>query len=105
MSDAWPELPYAEWRDTKKTLHMYLQIVGKFRLALSAPEPQWAHVALYVTPRGLNTSPIPHPNGVFDVDVDLVEHLVAVRTADGRVEQVRLEPKPVADFYAELMVA
>src|SRR2546421_1572404 len=105
MNDAWPELPYEAWRDTKQTLHMYLQMIGKLRLALSPPEPQWAHVPLYVTARGLNTSPIPHPNGVFDVDVDFVDHIVAVRTAAGESERIRLEPKSVADFYAELMSA
>ena len=101
----WPDLPYDEWRETKRTLQIFLQIVGKIRLVLSPPEPQWSHVTLYVTARGLNTSPIPHPNGVFDVDVDFVEHEVAVRTAGGRVERVKLEPKAVADFYAELMGA
>ena len=103
--NAWPELPYDAWRDTKQTLQMYLQIVGKLRLALSPMEPQWANVPLYVTARGLNTSPIPHPNGVFDVDVDFIDHVVAVRTTDGRTEGVRLEPRSVADFYAELMEA
>jgi hypothetical protein len=102
---SWPELPYGAWRDTKQTLQMYLQIVGKLRLALSPMEPQWANVPLYVTARGLNTSPIPHPNGVFDVDVDFIDHVVSVRTAQGLVEQVRLEPRTVADFYAELMGA
>lgn len=101
MSD-WPELPYAAWRETKQTLHMYLQVVGKLRLALSPPEPQWGHVPLYVTARGLTTSPIPHPAGIFDVDVDLVEHAVSVRTEAGAVERVRLEPRSVADFHAEL---
>ena len=105
MSEPWPELPYEAWRDTKQTLHMYLQILGKLRLALSPREPQWAHVTLYVTARGLNTSPLPHPNGVFDVDVDFIDHVVAVRTTDGRTEGVRLEPRSVADFYAELMEA
>jgi hypothetical protein len=102
---AWPELPYGAWRDTKQTLQMYLQIVGKLRLALSPMEPQWANVPLYVTARGLNTSPLPHPSGVFDVDVDFIDHVVSVRTTQGRVEQVRLEPRTVADFYAELMGA
>ncbi len=101
----WPELPYEAWRDTRHTLHMYLQIVGKLRLALAPMEPQWAQVPLYVTARGLNTSPIPHPNGVFDVDVDFVDHVVSVRTVAGAVEQIRLEPRTVADFYAELMGA
>lgn len=84
---------------------MELQIVGKLRLALAPMEPQWGQVPLHVTARGLNTAPIPHPNSVFDVDVDLIDHLVSVRTAEGRVERVRLEPKPVADFYAELVQA
>src|SRR5204863_131497 len=71
-TDRWPELPYEAWRDTKQTLHMYLQVVGKLRLALSPLEPQWGQVPLYLTARGLNTSPIPHPSGGFDVDVDFV---------------------------------
>jgi len=101
----WPELPYEAWRDTRDTLHMYLQVVGKVRLALAPMEPQWAQVPLYVTARGLNTSPIPHRNGVFDVDVDLVAHGVSVRTAAGAVERIALEPRTVADFYALLMGA
>ena len=101
----WPELPYEAWRDTRHTLHMYLQVVGKVRLALAPMEPQWGQVPLYVTARGLNTSPIAHPNGVFDVDVDLVDHVVAIRTAEGRVERVPLVPQTVADFYAALMAA
>jgi hypothetical protein len=103
--DEWPELPYEAWRDTKWTLHMYLQVIGKVRLALSPREPEWAHVALYVTARGLNTSPIPHPGGVFDIDVDFVDHVTSVRTAGGAVERVRLEPKTVAEFDQELMDA
>ena len=64
------------------------------RLALAPMEPQWGQVPLYVTARGLNTSPVAHPNGVFDVDVDLVDHVVAIRTAEGRVERVPLVPRP-----------
>src|SRR5205823_10043262 len=101
----WPALPYDEWKDTRDTLHMQLQVIGKVRLALSPLEPQWANVPLYLTGRGLSTSTIPHPSGeVFDIDVDLVVHRVAVRTRSGRVEHVRLQP-PVASFYAELMTA
>jgi hypothetical protein len=84
---------------------MYLQIIGKLRLALAPMEPEWGQVPLYVTARGLNTSPIPHPNDDFDVDVDLVDHTVSVRTTRGRDERVRLEPRTVAGFYAELMQA
>jgi hypothetical protein len=103
--EEWPELPYADWRDTRHTLHRYLQIIGKLRLALAPSEPQWGHVALYLTARGLHTSPIPHPRGVFDVDVDLVAHVVSFRTAVGGLERVPLEPRTVADFYAEAMKA
>ena len=103
--DAWPELPYEAWLPTRETLHRYVQIIGKVRLALAPMEPQWGQVPLYVTARGLNTSPIPHPAGVFDIDVDLIDHVVAVRTAWGSTERVQLEPRSVADFYVELMRA
>jgi hypothetical protein len=84
---------------------MYLQVIGKVRLALAPMEPQWGQVPLYVTARGLNTSPIPHPAGVFDIDVDLVAHEVSVRTAGGALGRIALEPRTVADFYRELMDA
>jgi hypothetical protein len=105
MATAWPELPYEAWSDTRDTLHLYLQVVGKVRLALAPMEPQWGQVPLYVTARGLHTSPIPHPRGVFDIDVDLVAHAVSVRTVEGAVERVDLEPRTVADFYALLLGA
>jgi len=101
----WPALPYAEWKDTRDTLHMQLQVVGKVRLALSPLEPQWANVPLYLTGRGLTTSTIPHPSGeVFDLDVDLVDHSATVRTGAGGVERVPRQA-PVAAFYADLMGA
>ena len=101
----WPALPYDEWKDTRDTLHMQLQVIGKVRLALSPFEPQWANVPLYLTGRGLWTSTIPHPSGeAFDIDVDLVDHRLAVRTGSGQVERVPLQP-PVASFYGELMAA
>jgi hypothetical protein len=105
MQGSWPELPYEAWRATRDTLHMYLQIVGKVRLALAPMEPQWGQVPLYVTARGLNTSPIPHPAGVFDIDVDFVDHVVAVRTVRGSVKRIQLEPRSVAAFYDEFMAA
>src|SRR5207248_10857594 len=98
----WPRLPYGEWTDTRETLHMQLQVIGKVRLALSPLEPQWANVALYMTGRGLWTSTIPHRSGeVFDIDVDFLDHRAAVRTGSGRVERVPMHT-PVARFYAEL---
>ena len=82
---------------------MYVQIVGKVRATLSPTEPDWGHAPLSLTARGVNTSPIPHPNGVFDIDLDFIDHVVSVRLTDGRVETILLEPRRVADFYAELM--
>ena len=76
--DDWPVLPYEDWRDTRDTLHMYTQVVGKIRLALSPFEPQWANVPLYVTARGLTTSTVPDGLRTFDVEFDLVDHRLIV---------------------------
>jgi len=104
LSDAeWPALPYEEWRDTYETLHMWTQIVGKIRLALSPMVNHWWHVTLYVTPRGLTTSPIPYGNRTFEIDFDFIDHTLAVQTSDGQVRYVGLHPRTVADFYRELM--
>jgi hypothetical protein len=99
----WPELPFTAWNDTLETLHMKLQVVGKLRLALSPPEPQWAHVPLYVTARGLTTTPMESAGTIFQVDVDLIDHQVLIRTTRGDVRPVALENGSVAAFYAELM--
>ena len=80
----WPELPYDAWVPTMDTLHMKLQIIGKVRLALTRREPQWANVPLYLTARGLTTSPIWSGRAGFAIDVDLVDHLVIVAVNDGR---------------------
>ena len=100
---AWPELPYDVWKDTLATLHMKVQIVGKLRLALSPPEPEWAHVALYLTARGLTTGPMSSGGSIFEVDVDLVAHEVLITTATGATRRVALSARPVAVFYAEFM--
>jgi hypothetical protein len=101
--EAWPELPYDAWKDTLDTLHMNLQIVGKVRLALTPFEPQWANVPLYLTARGLTTSPMQQAGVVFEIDVDLIDHQVLIRTVRGEIHRVALTARPVADFYAELM--
>jgi hypothetical protein len=101
----WPELPYEEWSDTLDTLHMVLQILGKVRVALSPKEPQWAHITLYVTARGLTTGPVPSNVGVFDVEADLLHHEVVVRTADGEEERVPLRARPVAEFWVDFTAA
>jgi hypothetical protein len=99
----WPELPYDAWAETMDTLHMTLQIIGKIRLALTHREPQWANVPLYLTARGLTTSPMWSGRTGFAIDVDLVEHQVIVALNDGRIERVALRARPVADFYHELI--
>jgi hypothetical protein len=100
--DGWPALPYDEWKDTCSTLHMYTQVIGKLRLALSPFEPEWANVALYVTARGLTTSPVPVGNRTIDAEFDFVEHSLVVRSSDGSIERRPLGG-PVADFYEDVM--
>ena len=95
----WPELPYDVWRPTMDTLHMKLQIIGKVRLARTQREPQWANVPLYLTARGLTTSPMWSGQTGFAIDVDLINHEVIVAINDGRIERVALDARPVADFY------
>jgi Family of unknown function (DUF5996) len=97
----WPALPYEDWRPTRDTLHMYAQVVGKLRLALSPPEPQWAHVALYVTARGLSTSTIPTGRRALDAELDLLGHELVLRTSDGAVQRRPLGGD-VADFYRDV---
>jgi Family of unknown function (DUF5996) len=101
----WPELPYEAWKDTLATLHMKLQIVGKLRLALSPSETQWAHVALYLTSRGLTTGPMSSSGLIFGVDADLVAHRVVITTAAGEMRQVALAARSVAAFYREFTTA
>src|SRR6202171_5501282 len=99
----WPELPYEAWAPTMETLHMKLQIIGKVRLALTPRQPQGANVPLYLTARGLTTSPMWSGRTGFTIDVDLIDHEVIVAVNDGRIERVPLRARPVADFYQELM--
>jgi len=102
-SHAWPSLPLEEWKDTCATLHMWTQIVGKTRLALCPKENHWWHVALYVTARGLTTTPIPHGTRVFEVAFDFVDHRLTLLTSDGETRGIPLGPRSVADFYREYM--
>jgi len=102
--DEWPDLPYEWWRPTRDTLHMYTQVVGKLRLALSPFEPQWANVPLYLTARGLTTSPIPFGERTFDAEFDLFDHVLVLRASDGGLARVPLRG-PVAEFYRAVMEA
>jgi hypothetical protein len=101
----WPELPYAAWKDACETLHLWTQIAGKIRLVQTPWLNHSWHVTLYVTARGLTTSPIPYRERAFQIDFDLIDHVLWVRTSEGHFRQVMLAPKPVALFYTELFAA
>jgi hypothetical protein len=101
----WPELSYAAWKDTCATLHLWTQIVGKIRLAHTPWLNHSWHVALYVSARGLTTSPIPYGARAFQIDFDFVDHVLWVRTSDGHFRQLMLKAIPVAEFYADLCIA
>jgi hypothetical protein len=101
----WPRLRVADWAETRDTLHMWTQIVGKIRMAYAPAVNHWWHVTLYPSPRGLTTSAVPHGAGVFDVEFDFLDHRLHVRGSDGRSRDVTLEPKTVAAFYGETLDA
>ena len=99
----WPALPYAAWKDTCSTLHMWTQIVGKVRLALSPYLNQWWEVPLYVSARGLTTSTIPYEHGIFEIEFDFIDHVLRIETSNASTEILDLAPRTVADFYSEFM--
>ena len=103
MMEAWPSLPFAEWRETCATLHLWTQVVGKVRLAQAPLINHWWQVPLYVTARGLTTSPMPHGTRTFQIDFDFIEHRLIIATSDGATERLALEPRSVADFHRDLM--
>ena len=99
----WPELPLSDWRATYATLHMWSQIVGKTRLALAPMENHWWQVALYVTDRGLTTSPMPCGDRSIEVQFDFISHQLRIQTSDGAERLLPLESMTVADFFARYM--
>jgi hypothetical protein len=99
----WPRLTLDEWAPTQTTLHRWTQMVGKTRLALAPMQNHWWQVVMYVTDRGLTTSPIPYGDGTFDISFDFNNHKLIARTSDGDVRTIPLVAKSVADFYAEYM--
>jgi hypothetical protein len=104
-SEGWPELPLAAWKDTYATLHMWMQIVGKIRLALSPNINHWWGTAFYVTARGLTTSAIPYEKGIFEILFDFIAHSLRIETSLGESRAFRLKSRTVADFYEEFMGA
>ena len=99
----WPALPLEAWPDTCATLHMWTQIVGKIRLRESAPINHGWHSTLYVTTRGLTTSPIPHGSRTFQIDFDFIDHALVISVSDGAIARVPLAPMTVAAFYRKVM--
>ncbi|HVH75809.1 MAG TPA: DUF5996 family protein [Stellaceae bacterium] len=102
MSAIWPEIPYRDWRDTCSALHLYAQIVGKYRLARSPWVNHSWHATFYVDARGLTTSLVPDAGGI-EILFDLLDHAVIGRAADGRMAQFSLEPMSVAEFHARFI--
>jgi Family of unknown function (DUF5996) len=102
-AEEWPSLPFAEWRDTCVTLQLWTQVIGKIRLAQAPLINHWWQVPLYVTSRGLTTSPIPDGARIFQIDFDFLDHCLTIRASDGATETLPLRPFAVADFYSEVM--
>jgi hypothetical protein len=108
LSDPWPSLPFREWQKTCETLHMWTQIVGKIRLALTPPINHWWHVPLYISARGLTTSAIPFPTGrssSFEITFDFINHDLSILTSEGTSKTLPLISRSVASFYQELMTS
>jgi hypothetical protein len=105
LQSPWPELPTAAWRDTCMTLQLWTQIVGKIRLTKSPWLNHSWHVTLYVTPRGLTTSPIPNGARTFQIDFDFIDHRLRISTSDGTHRHFALAGHSVASFYAATLTA
>lgn len=103
LPDCWPPLPLASWKDTCATLHMWTQIVGKVRLALTPRVNHWWNVPLYVSARGLTTSAIPYAGRTFELRFDFLDHQLVLHTNDGHVKSLPLSPRSVADFYQDFL--
>ncbi len=104
-ASAWPEIPVAEWVDTRDTLQLMTQVVGKVRMANTPLMSHWWNVVLYVSSRGLTTGLIPYGDRGFSIDFDFIDHQLVVATTDGERGTVALQPGPIADFYREVMAA
>jgi hypothetical protein len=104
-SPEWPPLPFSEWESTCDTLHMWTQIVGKTRKALTPLLNHWWNVTLYVTPRGLTTCTIPFGHEAVEVQFDFIGHRLLIETSRGEERSIELRPRSVADFYGEYMAS
>ncbi len=102
---SWPALPYSQWKDTLDTLHMWMQIVGKVKLALCPFLNQWWETAFYVTSTGMTTGAIPYKTQAFEVDFNFLTHVLTISTSKNKIKHIRLKTQSVADFYKTLMSA
>lgn len=105
QAEAWMPLPPAAWDETRATLHMWTQIVGKIRMELSPHVNHWWHVPLYVTARGLTTSSMPYGTRLLEIEFDFLGHELVLQSSDNRRRTLSLTAQPVADFYASVMDA
>ena len=103
LPDCWPSLPLESWEDTRATLHMWTQIVGKVRLALTPLVNHWWNVPLYISARGLTTSSMSYQKTVFELEFDFVDHQLVLKKDDGSIKRLPLAARSVADFYQEFM--
>jgi hypothetical protein len=103
--DQWPDLTLATWAETRDTVHLWTQIVGKVRLGLMPMTNHWWHVTLYVSARGLTTSLMPIGGRGLELEFDFVDHVLDLRTTAGEHRHVTLEPRSVANFYAATTTA
>jgi hypothetical protein len=102
-AEVWPDLPWPAWKDTQLSLHLMTQIVGKLRTAVAPDCNHCWHVTLYLSARGLTTSPLTHSGLTFQVDFDFIDHVLKIECADGRTRWVGLCARPIADFYREFV--
>jgi hypothetical protein len=105
FDEVWPALPRTAWADTCATLQLWMQVVGKVRLALTPPTNHCWNVTLYPTVRGLTTSPMAHGTRMLQIDFDFIDHVLRVESSDGGRRTIALRPMPVAEFYREVMAA
>ena len=97
-----PSLPIEEWEETKNTLHLLFQIVGKIRLTLFPKMNHWWHVTLYLSPRGMTTRPLPYRDMIFEIEFDFIDHKILIRTSNGQEKSFGLKGISVSDFYKQI---
>jgi hypothetical protein len=102
-STAWTPLPLAAWKPTRETLHLWMQVVGKIRLASTPLVNHWWNTTLYLTPRGITTSAMPYGDGAFEIIFDFIDHRLGLHTSWGQSHAFDLRPEPCADFYDSVM--